>query len=57
MQSSANVELTPKEEVTVSVLANDFGNLVERACGVVGLPRVAVCDCNERIPNIPIQEG
>lgn len=56
MQSSANVQLTPEEEVTMSVSANDFGDLIERALRVVGKARVAVCDCNERIPYIPIQK-
>ena len=56
MQSSANVQLAPEEEVTMSVSANDLGDLAEGAIRVVGMPCVAVCDCNESIPNVPIQE-
>lgn len=57
MQSSANVQLSPEEEVTISVSANDFGDSVEGGVRVVGKPWVPVRDCNEGIPYIPIQEG
>jgi len=57
MQRAVNVELSPEEEMTMSVSANDFGDLVKGAIGVVGKPWLPVCDCNEGIPNIPIQEG
>jgi len=56
MQSSANVQLSPEEEMTISVSANDLCDLVEGALRVVGMACVAVCDCNECIPRIPIQE-
>jgi len=56
MQSSANVELSPEEEMTISVSANDFADLAEGGLSVVGLACVAVCDCNKSIPPIATQE-
>ena len=56
MQSSANVQLSPEEEVTVSVSANDLGDLGERALCVVGLPWLPVGNGDEGIPSIPIEE-
>jgi len=56
MQSSANVQLTPEEHVTVSVAANDLGDGVEGGVCVSGMPRLAVSDGNEGIPFIPVKE-
>lgn len=56
MQSSANVQLTPEEEVTMSVAANDLGDFVEGAVRVVREPCVTVSDSDEGVPFIPIQE-
>lgn len=56
MQSSANVELTPEEDTTVSVAANDFADLSERALCVVGMPWLAICDGDESIPIPSIKE-
>jgi len=56
MQSSANVELSPEEETTMSVSANDFGDGVEGGLRVVGMPWLAVCDCDESIPFPSIKE-
>ena len=56
MQSAVNVELTPEEETTMSVSANDFGDLIEGAVRVVGKPWFPECDCNETIPTPSIQE-
>ena len=53
MQSSANVKLSPEEEMTISVSSKHFGNLLEGALRVVGMAWLSVCDCNEGIPNIP----
>jgi hypothetical protein len=50
------MELSPEEDMTMSVSANDFGDSVEAGVCVVGKPWLPVCDCNEAIPNIPIQE-
>lgn len=36
MQSSANVQLSPEEDVTMSVSANDLGDGVEGGIRVVG---------------------
>jgi len=56
MQSSANVELSPEEYVTVSVSANDLGDSVEGGVGVSSMAWLPVSDCNEGIPFVPIQE-
>ena len=56
MQRSINVELSPEEDTTVSVAANDFGDLIEGAVRVVGQPWLPECDCNETIPNPSVQE-
>jgi len=56
MQSSINVKLSPQEEMTVTVTANDLGDFVEGAIGVMWLPWLAECDSNECIPVVPVQE-
>jgi len=56
MQRSIKVELTPEEEMTVSVAANELCDLIEGAIGMVRLPWLAECDGDECIPIIPIQE-
>jgi len=56
MQSSANMQLSPEEDTTVSVSANDFGDGVEAGLCVVGMPWLAVCDCDESIPIPSIKE-
>ena len=56
MQSSANVELSPEEDTTMSVSANDFSDLSEGALRVVGMPCVTVGDRNEGIPTPPLEE-
>jgi len=56
MQSSANVQLSPEEEMTVSVSANDLGDLGKGALCVVGMPWLPVGDGNEGIPSVPIKK-
>jgi len=56
MQSAVNVELTPEEDMTVTVSANELGDLVEGAIGMVRLPWFAECDGDKCIPIIPIEE-
>jgi len=56
MQSSVNVKLSPEEDMTMTVSANELGDLIEGAVRVVRKPWVAECDCDECIPIIPIQE-
>lgn len=56
MQSSANVQLAPEEETTVSVSANDLGDLSQGALRVVGMPWFTVCDGNEGIPSPAAKE-
>ena len=50
------MQLAPEEDVTVSVAANDFGDLIEGAVRVVRLPWFAVCDGDECIPLIAVQK-
>jgi len=50
------MQLSAQEDMTVSVAANDFGDLIEGAVRMVRLPWFAVCDGDECIPVIPIQE-
>jgi len=56
MQSSANVKLSPEEEVTVSVAAKDLCDFKERGLCMMGMPGVAVCDGEEPIPLVSIEE-
>jgi len=56
MQRSVNMQLSPKEDMTVRVAANEFGDLIEGAVRVVRLPGLTECDGDECIPVIPIQE-
>ena len=56
MQSSANVQLSPEEEVTMSVSANDLGDSIEGGICVSGMSWLAVSDSNEGIPLIAVQE-
>ena len=42
--------------MTVSVAANELGDFVEGAIGMVRLPWLSECDSNEGIPFIPVQE-
>ena len=56
MQSSANVQLSPEEEVTVSVPAKDLRDFSERGLCMVGLSWFSICDGNEGIPSPSIQE-
>jgi len=56
MQSSANVQLTPKEDVTVSVAANDLCDGIEGSVGVAGMAWLAVSDGDEGIPLVPTKE-
>jgi len=56
MQRAVNVELSPEEVMTMSVSANDLADFAEGAVRVVGKPWLPVCDCNEGIPLVPIQE-
>ena len=42
--------------MTVTVTADEFGNLVEGAIRMVRLPWFAECDGDECIPIIPIQK-
>jgi len=56
MQSSANVQLSPEEEVTMSVSANDFGDSVKAGVCVAGMTGFPVRDCDEGVPLIAVQE-
>lgn len=56
MQRAVKMELTPEEYVTVSVSANELGDLIEGAIRMVRLPWFAECDGDECIPIIPIQK-
>jgi len=56
MQSSANVQLTPEEEMTVSVSAKDLCHLIKRTLRMVGMSWLPICDGNKGIPYIPIQK-
>ena len=56
MQSSANVQLSPEEDVTMSVSANDLADGIEGGIGVSGMAWLPVSDCNEGIPFVPIKE-
>lgn len=55
MQSSANVQLTPKESVTVSVPANDLLNFSERRLSMVGVTWLSIGNGEEGVP-IPSAE-
>ena len=50
------MQLSPQEDVTMSVAANEFRDFVEGAVRVVRLPWFAVCNGNECIPDISVQE-
>ena len=56
MQSSANMQLTPEEDTTVSVSANELCDLVEGGLCVMGLSWLAVGNGNECIPFPSAQE-
>ena len=56
MQRAVNVELSPEEDMTVSVSPNDFGNGIDRGSGVVGMAGLTVCNGNKGIPLIAVQE-
>jgi len=56
MQSSANVQLSPEEETTMSVSANDLGDSIEGGISVAGMAWLPVCNSYEGIPIPLVQE-